>query len=331
MLKTKTTIRSVLRLGVGELVEIRSREEILRTLDGRGTLDAIPFMPEMLKFAGKRYRVFKRVDKVCGSFEAKGFGFRRMENAVLLEGLRCDGGSHGGCQASCMILWKEAWLRRVSSRQAAKSDVDGTSLVPCESRCTETTLNEGTRKAVGPEDIGEETFICQATELKNGSSPLACWDMIQYLRDIRSGNVSVWQVVRGLLIAIFNAFQQFRNGVTYPYLPHGELRKTPGGTSDLRVGEIVEVKSKEEIWQTLNSRNRNRGLLFDVEMLKFCGRRFDVRGSVRKIIDGRTGKMLNFPNDCVVLEGVTCGGDYHQFCPMSEYIYWREIWLRKVT
>ena len=34
----------------GDLVEIRSREEILATLDEHGRLDGMPFMPEMLAF-----------------------------------------------------------------------------------------------------------------------------------------------------------------------------------------------------------------------------------------------------------------------------------------
>jgi hypothetical protein len=36
-----------------------------------------------------------------------------MENAVHLTGVRCDGQAHGGCQAGCLIYWKEAWLKRV--------------------------------------------------------------------------------------------------------------------------------------------------------------------------------------------------------------------------
>ena len=35
----------------GDLVEVRSEEEILRTLDADGKLDGLPFMPEMLASA----------------------------------------------------------------------------------------------------------------------------------------------------------------------------------------------------------------------------------------------------------------------------------------
>src|SRR5688572_19632351 len=104
-----------LDLRIGELVEVRSEREILATLDERGRLEALPFMPEMLQFAGKRFRVSKRAIKACDTIGNT--GMYRMEHAVHLEGTRCDGQAHGGCQAACLLYWKEAWLKR--------ADVDG--------------------------------------------------------------------------------------------------------------------------------------------------------------------------------------------------------------
>ena len=37
----------------GDLIEVRSAAEILATLDERGELENLPFMPEMLKFCGR--------------------------------------------------------------------------------------------------------------------------------------------------------------------------------------------------------------------------------------------------------------------------------------
>ena len=48
------------KLSVGDWVEVRSKEEILRTLDASGQLDGMPFMPEMVRFCGKRSQVHKR-------------------------------------------------------------------------------------------------------------------------------------------------------------------------------------------------------------------------------------------------------------------------------
>jgi hypothetical protein len=39
----------MLNLRVGELVEVRNAAEILATLDDKGELHALPFMPEMLQ------------------------------------------------------------------------------------------------------------------------------------------------------------------------------------------------------------------------------------------------------------------------------------------
>ena len=51
--------RKTHKLSVGEWVEVRSKEEILRTLDRHGQLDGMPFMPEMFAFCGKQFRVYK--------------------------------------------------------------------------------------------------------------------------------------------------------------------------------------------------------------------------------------------------------------------------------
>src|SRR5690242_10139147 len=88
----------------GDLVEVKSPAEIFATLDG-DSIDAMPFMAEMLAHAGKRYTVSRRVDKICDTVTAT--GSRRMTATVYLEDLRCDGSAHDGCQAGCLIYWKE--------------------------------------------------------------------------------------------------------------------------------------------------------------------------------------------------------------------------------
>ena len=99
-------------LRVGEIVEVRSEADILATLDARGELESLPFMPEMLQFCGRRFRVDKLAVKLCDTIGST--GMYRMRNAVHLEGVRCDGQAHGGCQAGCLVYWKEAWLKRVA-------------------------------------------------------------------------------------------------------------------------------------------------------------------------------------------------------------------------
>ena len=109
----------------GDVVEVRSAAEILATLDDGAALDRMPFMPEMVGHVQRRYKVTRRVDKICDTIAAT--GSRRMHATVYLEGLRCDGSGHGGCQAGCKIYWKEAWLRRVVTIPARANRATGAS------------------------------------------------------------------------------------------------------------------------------------------------------------------------------------------------------------
>jgi hypothetical protein len=107
-------------LRLGDWVEVESPDKILVSLDEQGCLEGLPFMPEMLKYCGQRFRVLKSSHKTCDTIHKT--GLRRMENAVHLEGIRCDGEAHGGCQAGCLLFMKEAWLKPVAGPEP-KRDV----------------------------------------------------------------------------------------------------------------------------------------------------------------------------------------------------------------
>ena len=66
----------MLNLKAGDWVEVRSREEILATLDENGRLENLPFMMEMFEYCGRRLRVYKRADKTCDYI--RGWSIRRM-------------------------------------------------------------------------------------------------------------------------------------------------------------------------------------------------------------------------------------------------------------
>src|SRR5690348_847227 len=101
------------RLHRGQLVRVRPEREIAATLDADGKLDGMPFMPEMARHCGHAFRVYRRAGKTC----VEGHRLRRLESAVLLEGLRCDGAFHDGCQRNCLFFWKEAWLEPVDPEE----------------------------------------------------------------------------------------------------------------------------------------------------------------------------------------------------------------------
>ncbi|MFZ2008703.1 MAG: hypothetical protein WAU76_01740 [Candidatus Sulfotelmatobacter sp.] len=102
----------VLGLQPGELVEIKSEEEIRRTLDVTGKNRGLGFMPEMWPYCGQQGRVLKRVEKIC--LEEASRTVRAMKNTVILEGLFCQGNGIG-CDRACFYFWRECWLKRAPS------------------------------------------------------------------------------------------------------------------------------------------------------------------------------------------------------------------------
>jgi hypothetical protein len=112
--------------------------------------------------------------------------------------------------------------------------------------------------------------------------------------------------------------------------PKGVLEKTPDEKLNLQSGDMVEVKSLKEIIKTLDKSGKNRGLLFEPDMVEFCGKRFRVRSRLEKMILEKNGKMVNV-NNSVMLENITCNCFYAVGgCPRKELQYWREIWLKRV-
>jgi hypothetical protein len=136
--------------------------------------------------------------------------------------------------------------------------------------------------------------------------------------------------LRVMAIAAFNRVQMRRGGVRYPPV-FGTLAKTPTCSLDLKPGELVRVKSRQEILSTLDVSERNRGLSFDNEMVPFCGGTYRVLRRVRKVIDESTGRLVEMKRDCVILDGVACQGWYHELCPRALYSFWREIWLSRAS
>lgn len=325
----KTADARVPALRVGSYVEVRSAEEIMATLDPDGSVEKLPFMPEMLAYCGRRFRVFKRVDKVIDMVDKP--GLRRMSRTVLLEDVRCDGRAHDGCQASCQLLWKEEWLRKISddtpSAPSARAEGGADRQAQGAGRI-EAALLRGTRKAPGTTSDGE-IYRCQATEVYHASAHLPRWDVAQYLTPLLVGNITLAEFLAFVSIKLFNLVQALHGGARYPHWIERSEAKTPTLTLNLVPGELVMVKSSEEIQETL-SHNRNRGLWFDQEMLKFCGGRYRVLRIVDRLIDEPTGKLLRLKNPAVILDGVTATGEFHRFYPQNDYPIWREIWLRRV-
>lgn len=327
-------------LRAGDWVEVRSKDEILATLDAQGRLDELPFMPEMFRYCGQRFEVMARAHKTCDTVNRT--GGRRMEATVHLKELRCDGAAHDGCEAACLVFWKVAWLKASGDRAVATG-----------SGCTEQQVQAATRV----DGAGPPRYSCQATLLPQFTTPLKWWDLRQYVEDFTAGNVGLRRLINGAtyvlwfglikrveplsstlayrLIQVYDAFQKLIGGPPYPRLrgsvPSGV--QTPTRPLNLQPGELVRVRPYAEILTTLDRNNKNRGMYFDAEEVPHCGKVFRVRSPVRRIVDERTGQMLEFKEQSVILDGAWCEGRYsdrRMMCPRAIFPFWKETWLERV-
>ena len=315
---------------VGDVVEVRSLGQIERTLDESGCLDGMPFMSEMVALCGRRARVFRCVDKIYDYGRSK--TLRRLKKTVLLAGLRCDGGAHGGCEAACYLLWNQRWLQPASRRTAPHPEHPAeTPRHPALRRHDEPGKpgdgNGNGNGNLGSAGNGSTRYTCQYTQLVAATTPLHPWDVRQDLRPLLSGNVTALAFTVAILTRLFNAVQALRGGSGFPAMSSGTLKKTPLVVHGLTPGNRVRVLSRQQVAETLDVQGRNRGLWFDRDMIKYCGGRYTVARRVERIIDDASGKMLEMKTPCIVLEGADASGEFLHFCPQQERIFWREGWL----
>jgi hypothetical protein len=336
----------------GDWVEVRSKEEILASLDKSGRLAGMPFMPQMFKYCGQRFQVYKRAHKSCDPYGPAGLW---VDGGAIHLNLRCDGEAYAGCQAACMMFWREAWLKPAPDPQSQAAANGESPSKPANKGkdCSEQDVRDATHWV---DAKGQTHYRCQVVGLPDFTSKLPWWKFNQYLLDYKYGNVSAAGLfqqaayvtyVKGTQAFryrwgigapgrwLYDQFQKLRGGTPFPFrrglIPLGE--PTPVSALNLRPGELVRVKSHREIMATNNVKNRNNGMGFDVEMVPYCGRVFRVRAQVHKFLDERTGLPKYMKTPAVILEDVWCRSCYspHRMgCPRSIYSWWREVWLERV-
>jgi hypothetical protein len=290
---------------VGTVVRVKSEAEILATLDDRQMLQNLPFMPEMRRYCGKAFEISGSAHKTC----VEGYGLRELDNTVFLGDLRCDGSAHDGCQRLCLLFWKTSWLERIEADAPRGGD----------STQRDEAVEYLTKRG--------ERYICQSTELAAATAPLPWWNLVQYVRDVRAGQVPYRLAVKSVLMLVAGKVKSLLGGKSRSGLRGSQL-KTPRETIGLTPGEMVKVKSRDEITATLDSEGKNRGLEFSPEMTASCGRSMRTRERVTTIILEQSGERRQI-TDTVLLEGSYCDGVERRWCPRKNYFLWREIWLER--
>ena len=293
----------------GDMVEVRPLNEILTTLDGRGTLEKLPFMPEMSAFAGRQFRVTSRAFKTCVD-DAE---MRSIDNTVFLDEVRCDGKAHGGCDKACLIFWKEQWLRPVGAKSEGPTSTAG--------------ITEEDLLKLANQD-GQ--FFCQSSEIVNASKPLPFWEPSQYLLDLSYNRISITRWLRSLGIAVYNKVAHVTGRNSWRFIAGPGTYNGTRSDLNLQPGDMVRVKPLSEIQKTLDAEGKHNHLLFAPSMAEFCGATMRVQKRVEKIILEATPRQREI-KDTVLLEGAVCDGVCHRMCPRQSLLFWRECWLEKVN
>jgi hypothetical protein len=295
----------------GDRVEVRSLDEILATLDEKGRLEALPFMPEMRAFCGREFRVSRRAFKTC----VDDTEMRQLDGAVFLEEVRCDGQAHGGCDKACLIFWKEAWLKPAGS-------VNGSNQNAPAARIKESDLLGLARQ--------EEQFVCQLSEIIEASRPLPWWEPRQYALDLLHNRTSVIALLKSLMIAAYNKVAHVSGRESWRFVAGPGTYNGTRSDLNLQPGDLVRVKSLAQIRETLDAEGKHQHLLFAPSMAEFCGSVMRVQKRVNRItLEG--SRQQRDIKDTVLLEGATCDGVCHRLCPRQSLLFWRECWLERAN
>jgi len=95
----------------GDLVKVRSKEEILSTLDPFNELKGCAFLFEMHQYCGTEQRVFKSMERFM---DERDYKVKKTKGLILLENNFCTGTPvFGKCDRSCFLFWREEWLEKI--------------------------------------------------------------------------------------------------------------------------------------------------------------------------------------------------------------------------
>ena len=96
----------------GDMVMVKTRQEITKTLDAWNQLKGCSFMEEMWSLCGSRQTVLKRVTVFL---DERDYKIKKCHGVVILRDVMCQGTTDfGRCDRSCFYFWKEEWLKKLS-------------------------------------------------------------------------------------------------------------------------------------------------------------------------------------------------------------------------
>lgn len=276
----------------------------------------------MIRYLGKQVRVKRWVNNVC--FQQAGqVVFGELPDTVVLDTDRCDGQDFGGCQMACPLLWKTKWLANENTSKK-ENGLDRQLRSVSNHIDAEQELLKIAEANVQSKQ-GGENYCCQATQLHEIASPRSKTDFRQYKNEINLNRVAVSSMASSFCSGMLSRIKGTNKGVV------GRLAKTPTVDLQLNLGEVVRVKSKLEIVATLDTHGKNRGLWFDPVMLRYCGQTLKVSKRVNRIVDESSGRLVQMKTPSIVLDDLHCQPSDRRFCSRLLHLFWREIWLERIS
>jgi hypothetical protein len=102
-------------LQAGDLVRVRTKQEIEATLDRFKELKGCAFLEYMWPYCGTTQRVLQTMTRFL---DERDYRVKRCRGIILLEGVICHGTPvFGRCDRCCHLFWREEWLEKVDGTE----------------------------------------------------------------------------------------------------------------------------------------------------------------------------------------------------------------------
>lgn len=97
----------------GDMVKVRSLEEIKITLDPFNELKGCSFLASMHQYCGTEQRIFKSMERFL---DERDYKLKRTRGLIILENIFCPGTPvFGPCDRSCFLFWREEWIEKLNN------------------------------------------------------------------------------------------------------------------------------------------------------------------------------------------------------------------------
>jgi hypothetical protein len=102
-------------LQAGDLVRVRSRQEIEATLDRWKELKGCAFLEYMWPYCDTTQRVLQTMTRFL---DERDYRVKRCRGIILLEDVICHGTPvFGRCDRCCHLFWREEWLEKIDGQE----------------------------------------------------------------------------------------------------------------------------------------------------------------------------------------------------------------------